>query len=379
MDYNFNEEQKLIQKMVQEFTEKEVAPLDEHMDKSGEYPKELITKMAENGFFGIPYPEELGGAGGDSICGVLATSELAKGSLSIAFTLATHWVACDALNFFANDEQRERLLRPLLEGEKLGAFSITEPCAGSDSAAIISNAERDGDDWVLNGTKAFVTNGGVADLYVICVKTDKTQGARGISAFVIEKDNPGLIAGKKEDKMGLRGSVTAEMILKNCRVPGANLLGKEGEGFKIAMKILDSGRMQFGAQGLGLAEACLKVASKYARERKAFGKPLSELQSVQFMIANMASEIELVKTLLFKVAWMRDKGMNFTKEAAILKLFSSEMAMKAAKDAIQILGGYGYTRDYPPERYLRDAKVLEIAEGANEIMRYVIGSMVLKA
>lgn len=378
MNCTLTEEQKMIQKMVREFTEKEVAPLDEKMDKTGEFPYELMKKMADNGFYGIPYAEEYGGAGGDEVSGALTLMELAKGSMSVAFTLATHWVPANAIYNFGTEEQKKKYLVPMLTEGKLGAFALTEPGAGSDSAAIVSSGTQDGDTWILNGNKVFITNGGVADIFVICVKTDKTKGAKGISAFIVEKGTPGFSIGKKEDKMGIRASSTAELIMKDCRVPKENMIGNEGEGFKIAMSILEKGRLAFGALGIGISEACLSVAKKYANERQAFGKPIASFQAIQFIIADMAMEIELAKALMYKVACMYDKGEKCGTEAAMLKVFTSEMAMKASKNAIQVLGGYGYTRDYAPERYLRDSKFLEIGEGANEVLRFVIGGAVLR-
>lgn len=378
MNFALTEEQKMIQKMVREFTEKEVAPLDEKMDKTGEFPYELMKKMSDNGFYGIPYAEAYGGAGGDEISGALTLMELAKGSMSVAFTLATHWVPANAIYNFGTEEQKQKYLVPMMTEGKLGAFALTEPGAGSDSAGIVSTGTQDGDTWILNGNKVFITNGGVADIFVICVKTDKTKGAKGISTFIVEKGTPGFSIGKKEDKMGIRASSTAELIMKDCRVPKENMIGNEGEGFKIAMSILEKGRLAFGALGIGISEACLSVAKKYANERQAFGKPIASFQAIQFIIADMAMEIELAKALMFKVAYMYDTGEKCGTEAAMLKVFTSEMAMKASKNAIQVLGGYGYTRDYAPERYLRDSKFLEIGEGANEVLRFVIGGAVLR-
>ncbi|MDI3534378.1 MAG: butyryl-CoA dehydrogenase [Thermosediminibacterales bacterium] len=379
MNFELTEEQKMIRKMVREFTEKEVAPRDEEMDRTGEFPYDIMKKMAENGLFGIPYPEEYGGAGADSVCGVITIEELAKGSASVALTLDAHWLAVDAINLFGNEEQKKKYLTPALTGEKIAAFSLTEPVAGSDAAAIQATAELDGDEWVLNGTKAFVTNGDAADIYVIAVKTDKSKGVKGISTFIVEKGSPGFSIGKKEDKMGCRGSITTELILKDCRVPKENLLGKEGEGFKIAMVALDGGRMHVGAMAVGLAEAAKDIAVKYAKERYAFGQPIGNFQAVQFMIADMEMEIEATRLMVYKTATLRDKKIRYSKEAAMVKVFGSEMAMKTAKNAIQILGGYGYTRDYAPERLLRDAKLLEIGEGASEVLRMVIGSTVLRS
>lgn len=377
MNFELTEEQKMIQKMVREFTGKEVAPQDPEMDKTGEFPYDLLARMAENGFFGIPYPEEYGGAGGDAVCSAITMMELAKGSSSVALTLDAHWLAADSILKYGTSEQKEKYLRPALI-DTLAAFALTEPVAGSDAAGIQTAAEQVGDYWVLNGTKAFCTNGDAAKIYIVAAKTENSRGAKGISTFIVEKGTPGFSIGKKEDKMGCRGSITTELILKDCRLPKENLLGNEGEGFKVAMHALDGGRMHIGAMSVGLAEACLDVASKYAKERYAFGQPIANFQAIQFMIADMAMEIEATRLMVYKAATLRDKGVRYTKEAAMAKVFGAEMAMKTAKNAIQILGGYGYTRDYPLERYLRDAKLLEIGEGTTEVLRVLIGNTVLR-
>ncbi|MGI6604498.1 MAG: acyl-CoA dehydrogenase family protein [bacterium] len=378
MDFKLSEELELWRKTVRVFTEKEVAPRDAEMDSTGEFPWDIIKKMAENGFFGIPYPEEYGGAGMGALAGAITIEELARGSSSVALTLDAHWLGVDPIVAHGTPEQKAKYLPDLVSGAKLGAFALTEPSAGSDAAGILSTAVRDGDFWVLNGTKAFITNGGAADIYLIAVKTDKTKGARGITTFIVEKGMPGFSIGKKEDKMGCRGSVTTELIMDNCRVPAENMLGKEGEGFKVAMMTLDFGRACIGAMGVGCATAAMEAAARHANQRHAFGGPISKLQAIQFKIADMTMGIEAARLLAYRAAWLRDQGQRYSKEAAMAKVVGAEVAMKATKDAIQILGGYGYTRDYPVERYLRDAKLLEIGEGASEVLRMVIGTSTLR-
>lgn len=378
MDFKLSEELELWRRTVREFTEKEVAPHDAEMDRTNDLSWDIIHKMSANGFFSVPYPEEYGGAAMGSLAAVLTIEELARGSSSVALTLDAHWLATDPIFLFGSEEQKKKYLPDLVSGKKLAAFALTEPVAGSDAAGIISTAVRDGDYWVLNGTKAFITNGGAADTYVIAVKTDKTKGARGITTFIVEKGTPGFSIGKKEDKMGCRGSVTTELILDNCRVPAENMLGKEGEGFKVAMVALDFGRVCVGAMGVGCATAAMEAAGRYANQRQAFGGPLSKLEAIQFKVADMVMGIEAARLLVYHAAWLRDAGQRYSKEAAMAKVFGAEVAMATCKDAIQIFGGYGYTRDYPVERYLRDAKLLEIGEGASEVLRMVIGTGTLK-
>lgn len=378
MDFRLDEDLELWRKTVQEFTENEVAPHDEAMDRANDLPWDIIQKMSAAGIFGIPYPEEYGGSNMGSLAGAITIEELARGSSSIALTVDAHWLATDPIHLFGTEEQKKKYLPDMVTGKKLGAFALTEPGAGSDAASIASTAVRDGDYWILNGTKAWITNGGAADIYLIAVKTDKTKGARGISTFIVEKGTPGFSIGKKEDKMGCRGSVTTELILDNCRIPAANLLGNEGEGFKIAMVSLDFGRTCIGAMGVGLAQSVMEKAARYANQRQAFGGPLAKLQAVQFKIADMAMGIEAARFMVYYAAWKRDQGQRYSKEAAMAKVLGAELAMEAAKEGIQIFGGNGYSRDYPVERCLRDAKLLEIGEGASEVLRMVIGATTLK-
>ncbi|HHV07227.1 MAG TPA: acyl-CoA dehydrogenase [Firmicutes bacterium] len=378
MDFKLSEDLELWRKTAREFTDNEVAPYDEEMDRANDLSWDIIHKMSDAGMFGIPYPEEYGGSNMGSLAGAITIEELARGSASIALTLDAHWLATDPIYLFGTDEQKKKYLPDLVSGKKLAAFALTEPGAGSDAAGIVSTAVRDGDHWVLNGTKAWITNGGAAEVYVIAVKTDKTKGARGISTFIVEKGTPGFSIGKKEDKMGCRGSVTTELILDNCRIPESNLLGKEGEGFKIAMIALDFGRACVGAMGVGTAQSVMEKAARYANQRQAFGGPLAKLQAIQFKIADMAMGIEAARLMVYHAAWKRDQGQRYSQEAAMAKVFGAEVAMEACREAIQIFGGNGYSRDYPVERCLRDAKLLEIGEGASEVLRMVIGSTTLR-
>ncbi len=378
MDFRLSEDLELWRKTVREFTENEVAPHDEEMDRANDLPWDIIRKMSDAGIFCIPFSEEYGGSNMGSLAAAITIEELARGSASVALTLDAHWLATDPIYVFGTEEQKKKYLPDLVSGKKLAAFALTEPGAGSDAAGIVSTAVRDGDYWVLNGTKAWITNGGAAEVYLIAVKTDKTKGARGISTFIVEKGTPGFSIGKKEDKMGCRGSVTTELILDNCRLPVTSMVGQEGEGFKIAMVALDFGRACVGAMGVGTAQSAMEKAARYANQRQAFGGPLAKIQAIQFKIADMVMGIEAARYLVYHAAWLRDQGKRYSKEAAMAKVFAADVAMRACREGIQIFGGNGYSRDYPLERYLRDAKLLEIGEGASEVLRMVIGTSTLK-
>lgn len=375
MLFELTDEQRMIRKMVRQFTENEIKPLDMEMDRNG-FNDALWKKIKVNGLLEIPLPEQYGGAGGNAITGAIALREISRGSASVAITLDAHWLATDIVYHHGTEVQKAKYLPMVSEGS-IFAFALTEPSAGSDAAGIQSTAEFDGSYWILNGTKAWITNGGISDLYIILAKTDEKKGARGISAFLVESDTPGFSVGKKEDKMGLRGSVTSELIMNNIRLPKESLLGREGDGFKIAMMALDGARISISAIALGLSEAAREIAVDYATQRTAFGRPISQFQSVQNMIANMDIGIRNTELMMFDTANMKDLGMRHTKESAMLKIYSSEMAMQTCKDAIQVLGGNGYSRDYHVERYLRDAKIFEIGEGTSEILRMLVGSMSL--
>ncbi len=380
MDFALTEEQEIFRKSVREFAEKEIMPRAHEIDQKGEFPWDIVRKMAELGLMGLPFPEEYGGAGGDAISYAIAVEEIARASGSVAITYSAHIsLACTPIYLFGTEEQKRKYLIPMARGEKIGAFGLTEPGAGSDAAAIKTRAVLDGDEWVINGQKIFITNGSVADVVVIAAVTDPAKGKKGISNFIVEKGTPGFRVGREEDKMGLRGSVTSELIFENCRVPKENLLGKEGEGYKQFLITLDGGRIGIGAMAVGLGMAALEAAARYAKERVQFGQPIAEFQAIQWMLADMATELEAARLLVYRAAWLKDRGQRFTKEAAMAKLFASEAAVRACYKAIQIHGGYGYTRDYPVERFYRDARLTTIGEGTSEIQRLVIARYILES
>lgn len=378
MDFQLTEEQQMIRKMVRDFSEKEIAPLAGEMDEKEEFPWETIRKMAALGFLGLPIPEEYGGAGADSVSFAIAMEEIARVSGSIALTLDAHTsLACEAIHQFGNEEQKQRYLVPMARGEKLGAFGLTEPEAGSDAAAIKTKAILDGEEWALNGQKMFITNGSIADVLIIAALTDPEKGHRGISNFIVEKGTPGFRPGRDEEKMGLKSSVTSQLFFEDCGVPRENLLGEEGEGFKQFLIILDNGRIAIGAMAVGLAQAALDASIAYAKERVQFDRPIAKFQAIQWMLADVATQIEAARLLVYQAAYLKDQGVRYTKEAAIAKLFASEVAERACHTAIQIHGGYGYTKDYPVERFYRDVRLCEIGEGTSEIQRLVIARQVL--
>ncbi|WP_028400627.1 acyl-CoA dehydrogenase [Ectobacillus panaciterrae] len=368
----FTEEQNMMRKMVRDFAENEIAPFVPRMEK-GEFPREVLKKMGELGLMGIPIPEEYGGAGMDFISYILAINELSRVSATIGVILAVHTSVCtNPILYFGTEEQKRKYIPKLAGGEYLGAFALTEPSAGSDAGSLKTRAVKDGDFYRVNGSKVFITNGGEADTYIVFATMDPTAGTRGISAFIVEKDTPGLIVGKDEHKMGLYGSRTVQLIFEDMKVPAENLLGGEGQGFKVAMANLDAGRIGIGAQALGIAEAALKCANEYARERQQFGKPISTQQGIGFKLADMATSVEAARLLVYRAASLRAQGISCSKEASMAKLFASKTAVDVSIEAIQVYGGYGYTKDYPVERYFRDAKVCEIYEGTSEIQRLVI-------
>ena len=379
MDLKFTEEHEMMRKMVRDFAEKDVAPLAAELDEKGEVPFENIKTMGRLGLLGLTAPEEYGGCGADTISYVIAIEELSKACASTAIVMA---VQNSLVNYglakFGTEEQKQKYLTRLVTGEWIGAFALTEPGAGSDAAAQRTTAVRDGDDYVLNGSKCFITNGGFADVVIVFAMTDKSRGTRGISAFIVEKTFPGFSVGKEENKMGIRGTNTSELIFEDCRVPAENLLGKEGQGFKIAMVTLDAGRIGVGAQAVGIAQAAFEAAAEYAKTREQFGGPISRLQAIQWMIADMATRIEAARLLVYNAALKKDSGERFTKEAAMAKLYASETAAFVVDCALQIHGGYGYMKEYPVERYYRDARITRIYEGTSEIQRLVIANQVLR-
>lgn len=373
MELRFTEEQEMMRKMVQDFAKSEIAPLVPIMDEQDVFPREVIQKMAELGLMGIPIPEEWGGAGADFISYILALEEISKVSATVGVILAVHTsVGTMPILKYGTKEQKQKFVTPLARGEYLGAFALTEPGAGSDASSIRTTARKVGDKYILNGTKIFITNAGEADVYVTFAVTDPSKGGKGISAFIVEKDTPGFRVGKKEKKMGLNGSNTCELIFEEAEVPCENLLGREGQGYEVALSNLAGGRIGIGAQALGIATAAFEHSLSYAKERKQFGAPISKLQAIQFKLADMATQIEAARLLVYRAADMRQNGQECKKEASMAKMFATDVAMRVTTEAIQIFGGYGYTREYPVERLFRDAKVTQIYEGTNEIQRLVI-------
>jgi alkylation response protein AidB-like acyl-CoA dehydrogenase len=381
MYFQLTEEQNLIRETVRSFAEKELAPSAAERDENERFDRELMfDKVAELGLAGIVFPEEYGGAGADYISYAIAVEELSRVCASTGVTLSAHLsLGANPVWLFGSEEQKQAFLTPMALGTKLGAFGLTETGAGSDAGGTKTFAVRDGDEWVLNGSKIFITNGGDAEIYIVFARTDKNaQKHHGISAFIIEKDTPGFVFGKKEKKMGIRSSPTCELVFENCRIPADRLLGKEGEGFKIAMKTLDGGRIGIAAQALGIAQGAYEEALKYARERKQFDQPIASFQGVQFILADMAVRIEASRLLVYQSAWRASAGLSYGKESAMAKLSASETAMWVTTKAVQVHGGYGYTRDFPVERMMRDAKITEIYEGTSEVQRVVIGSAVTR-
>ena len=378
MDFELTEEQRMFRRMVRDFAEKEIAPRAKEIDETDRFPDDLFRRMGELGILGLPFPEEYGGSGGEYTSMVIALEEIARVSGSMAITLdAQTSLCCEPIYLFGTEEQKQKYLVPLAKGEKIGAFGLTEPQAGSDAGATRTHAVRDGDEWVINGQKNFITNGSIADVVVITAKTDPEKGTRGISSFIVEKGTPGFQPGRDEKKMGLKGSVTSELFFEGCRIPADNLLGKENEGFKQFLVTLDAGRVAISAMAVGLAQGAYERAVAYAQERVQFGQPIVKFQAVQWMIADMATEIEAARLLVQRAAWMRERGMRFTKEAAMAKLFATDMSERACRKAIQIHGGYGYMQEYEVERMYRDQRLCAIGEGTNEIQRLVIARQVL--
>ncbi len=378
MDFELTAEQKMIQEMVRNFAQKEVKPLAKELDEMGRFPWELVKRMGELGLMGMMVSDTYGGAGMDTISYVIAMEELAATCASTAvIATVNNSLVCDPLERFGTEEQKLKYLVPLARGEKLGCFCLTEPNAGSDAGNQQTIARLEGDQYVLNGTKNFITNAPQADIAIVFASTDRTKGHKGISAFIVEKGTEGFIVGKNEKKLGLNASGTASIILDNCRIARENLLGKEGEGFKIALTTLDGGRIGIAGQALGIARAAYEDAVNYAKERVQFGRPIAEFQAIQWMIADMATMIDAARLLAYRAAYLKDKGLRYSREASMAKLFASETAMWAATKAVQIHGGYGYMKEYNVERYFRDAKITEIYEGTSEIQRLIIASSIL--
>lgn len=379
MNFDLTPTQSLFRQMIREFAEKEVKPLAAEIDEQERFPEESVRKMAELGLFGIPLPVEYGGAGGDNIMYSIAVEELSRVCATTGVVLSAHTSLCLAPIFeHGTEEQKKKYLPKLASGEWIGAFGLTEPNAGTDASAQQTTAVLDGDEWVLNGNKIFITNAGHAHVYVIFAMTDKSLKNKGISAFIVEAGTPGFEIGKKELKMGIRGSATAELIFSDCRIPKANLLGKIGGGFAIAMKTLDGGRIGIASQALGIAQGALDETVKYTMERKQFGKSISQFQNTQFQMADLKTRVEAARLLVRSAAFRKDSKVPYSADAAMAKLFAAETAMEVTTKAVQFHGGYGYTREYPVERMMRDAKITEIYEGTSEVQRMVIAAAMFK-
>jgi butyryl-CoA dehydrogenase len=379
MDFDLTAEQRMIQEMAQSFAQKEVLPKAAELDETGRFPEELVRQMAGLGLMGVAVPEEYGGAGMDNICYAIAMEEIARACASTAVILSVNnSLACAPILSFGSEEQKRTYLVPLATGEHLGCFGLTEPEAGSDAGSQKTTAVRDGSHYVLNGTKNFITNATEADTCVLFAMTDREKKHKGITAFILDMKSQGITVGKKEVKLGICASATASIILEDVKIPAANRLGNEGEGFKIAMHTLDGGRIGIAAQAIGIARASLEDSLAYAKERKQFGQSIASFQAIQWMLADMATEIDAARMLTYRAAWRKDRNLRYTRESAMAKLYASEAAMRASVKGIQIHGGYGYIREYPAERHFRDAKITEIYEGTSEIQRLVIASDLLR-
>ena len=378
MNFNLNKTQELFRQMIREFAEKEVKPLAAEIDEQERFPQETVDKMAKLGIFGIPVPKQYGGAGGDNIMYSIAVEELSRCCATTGVIVSAHTSLCmSPILQFGTEEQKMKYVPKLASGEWIGAFGLTEPNAGTDAAGQQTTAVLDGEEWVINGNKIFITNAGHADVYIVIAMTDKSLGTKGISAFIVEATTPGFSIGKKELKMGIRGSATAELIFNNVRIPKANLLGKVGEGFKIAMMTLDGGRIGIASQALGIAQGALDETVKYTKERKQFGKKIAQFQNTQFQMADLKTKVEAARLLVRSAAFREDEHtanprVNFSADAAMAKLYAAEVAMEVTTKCVQFHGGYGYTREYPVERMMRDAKITEIYEGTSEVQRMVI-------
>lgn len=378
MNFQLTKEQEFVRKMVREFAETEVEPLAADIDKEHRFPVETVEKMAKYGLLGVPFPTEYGGAGGDHISYAITVEELSRVCASTGVICSAHTsLCCWPIFNWGNEDQKKKYLPDLLSGKKLGAFGLTEPNAGTDASGQQTRAEDKGDYWLLNGAKVFITNGGYADVFVVMAMTDKSKGNHGISAFIVEKGDEGFSIGKTEDKMGICASSTTELIFQNCKIPKDRLLADVGQGFKVAMSTLDGGRIGIASQALGIAQGALDVTVDYMKARKQFGKSLSKFQALQFLVAELATEIEAARLLVYRAADMKDKHLAYGSAAAMAKYFAAETAMHVTTKCVQLHGGYGYTKDYPVERMMRDAKITEIYEGTTEVQKMVIAASVL--
>ncbi|MGB2843147.1 MAG: acyl-CoA dehydrogenase family protein [Halobacteriota archaeon] len=378
MEFELKEGEKAVQNIAREFAEKEVLPRAAEIDRKGKFPLDITRRMAELKLFGLPFPEKYGGAGATMMSYVVMVEELSRASASIGFLSSAGLITMFPIHYAGSEVQKDEYLRPLCEGTKLGAFALTEPTAGSDPVSIETTAVHESDEYVLTGRKAFITNAAVADIYVVFAYTDKSKKKDGMSAFIVEKGTKGFSFTKMEDMMGMRGCIVGGLAFSDCRVPEENMLGSEGDGFRIALATLDRDRIAMSSIGVGITQACLDASRKYAKERKQFSQPIASFQAVQFMLADMATEVEAARLLTYKAAYLADKSERITKEASMAKLYASEVAQRAATNAVQIHGGYGCTRECPAERYFRDARILSIAVGTSEIQRMVIAREVLR-
>lgn len=379
MRFEMTNEDLMMRELFRKFTKNEVEPIAAEIDELERFPEETVKKMAKLGMMGIPFPRQYGGAGGTYWQYINLVEELGVACGTTSVVVSAHTSLCAAPIYeFGTEEQKMKYLVPLAKGEKVGAFGLTEPNAGTDASGQQTTAIRDGDDYILNGSKIFITNAGYADIYIVIAMTDRSLGLKGITAFIVESGTPGFTIGKKEKKMGIRGSSTCELIFEDCRVPASNMLGAEGKGFKVAMMTLDGGRIGIAAQALGIAQGAYNETVKYVKERKQFGKPISAFQNTQFEIADMKTKIEAARMLVYFAAYKKESKLPYAQEAAMAKLYASEVAMEVTTKAVQLHGGYGYTREYPVERMMRDAKITEIYEGTSEVQRMVISSSELK-
>ena len=379
MEFRLTEEQRILKEMVQDFAKNEVLPKAEHIDRTGEFPKEVIKKAGELGLMGVEVPTEWDGAGMDAICYAIAIEELSVASAALGVIVSAHNSLCiSPLMKFGTEEQKEKYLKPLARGEMIGCLGLTEPSAGSDAAAVKTKAELKGDKWILNGTKLFITNGKEAGVAVVLARTESDPSYRGISAFIVPTDARGFSLGKEEEKLGIHGSSTMELIFEDCEIPKENLLGARGKGFSVAMFTLDGGRIGIAAQAIGIARAAYEASVAFAKERVQFGQPIARFQAIQWMVADMATEIEAGRLLIWRSAWLKKEGLAYSQESAMAKLYCAEVAQRVVVDAVQVHGGYGYVRDYPVERYYRDAKITSIYEGTSEVQRIVIANNIFR-
>ncbi|OWZ84074.1 acyl-CoA dehydrogenase family protein [Natranaerobius trueperi] len=378
MKFQLTEEQQSVKNMVRQFGQEMLAPKAEEVDQNNEFPMESVKEMAKYGLMGIAYPEKYGGGGASSISEAIAFEEITYSCAATGSIITAHYLGFDAIYLAGNEEQKQKFLRPALEGDYLAAFCLTEPNAGTDVGALKTTAKLDGDEYVLNGVKHFITNGAYADVMTVLAKTDKDAGTKGMSMFIVDKNAPGLKIGSGDDKMGIRGARTHEVIFEDCRIPKENLLGKEGDGFRIAMQVIDRGRIGIASMGVGLSQAAFDASVEYTKEREAFNRPIAKFQGLQWMIAEISTDVEMARLATYRAAFTKDIQKNISKEAAMAKLFAAEASNRVVHKAVQLHGGYGYMKEYPVERFYRDQRILEIFEGTSQVQKMVIAGHALK-